>query len=76
MTQLLEQAIETLRNLPPAAQDGIARLLLELGTEDSRRFVPMSAEEEATFDELIAQAERGEFVPDEVAAAFWAKHGL
>jgi hypothetical protein len=76
MTRLLEQAIETVRKLPAEAQDEIARLVLQFTCEDGQLDVPMSAEEEASFDESLAQAERGEFVSDETARAFWAKLGL
>ena len=36
----------------------------------------MSVEDEASFDQSLAEAERGEFVSDETVRAFWAKHGL
>ncbi|ESQ75181.1 hypothetical protein ABAC402_10960 [Asticcacaulis sp. AC402] len=36
----------------------------------------MSAEEDASFDESLAQAERGDFASDEQVRAIWAKHGL
>jgi predicted transcriptional regulator len=36
----------------------------------------LSAEEEASFDESLFQAERGEFATDEQVRAIWAKHGL
>ena len=36
----------------------------------------LSAEEEASFDESLAQADRGEFATDEQVRAIWAKHGL
>jgi predicted transcriptional regulator len=34
----------------------------------------MNVEDETSFDESIAEAERGEFVSDETIQAFWAKH--
>jgi predicted transcriptional regulator len=34
----------------------------------------MSVEDEASFEESLAEAERGEFVSDEAIQAFWAKH--
>jgi hypothetical protein len=36
----------------------------------------MSAENEMSFEESLAEAERGEFVSDETIRAFWAKHDL
>jgi hypothetical protein len=76
MTRLLEQANETVHKLPAEAQDEIARLVLQFACEDGQPAIPMSAEEEASSDESLAQAERGEFVSDETVRAFWAKHGL
>ena len=75
MTKLLEQAVETVRTLPPETQDDLARVLLQLAGED-QPVVQLSAEEEASFDASLAQAERGEFATDEQVRAIWAKHGL
>jgi hypothetical protein len=36
----------------------------------------LSVEEAASFDESLAQADRGEFATDEQVRAIWAKHGL
>jgi hypothetical protein len=36
----------------------------------------LSVEEAASFDESLAQADRGEFATDEQVRALWAKHGL
>jgi predicted transcriptional regulator len=38
--------------------------------------IQLTAEEEASFDESFAQAERGEFATDEQIRAIWSKHGL
>jgi hypothetical protein len=76
MSQLFDRAIERLRNLSPEAQDEIARLLLQLTTEGEAPAIPMTDEEEASFDESFAQAERGEFASEEQVRAVWAKHGL
>ncbi|MGB5084988.1 MAG: hypothetical protein WBO09_10370 [Methylocystis silviterrae] len=60
MTKLLEQSFEAARNLPP-----------------NERPVPqLTAEEEASFDESLAQAERGEFTTDDQIRSIWAKQGL
>jgi predicted transcriptional regulator len=75
MTKLLEQAVETVRGLPPDVQDELARLLLQLAGED-QPVVQLSAAEEASFDKSLAQADRGEFATDEQVRAIWAKHGL
>ena len=75
MTKLLEQAVETVRGLPPEIQDELARMLLLLAGEDQPT-LQLSPEEEASFEESLAQAERGEFATDEQVRAIWAKHGL
>jgi len=75
MTKLLEQAVDTVRGLPPEMQDDLARLLLQLAGVD-QPVVQLSPEEDASFDESFAQGERGEFATDEQVRAIWAKHGL
>jgi hypothetical protein len=75
MTKLLERAVETVRGLPPEMQDELARMLLQLAGED-QPVLQLSAEEAASLDESLAQADRGEFASDEQVRAIWAKHGL
>jgi hypothetical protein len=75
MTKLLEQAIETVRGLPPEIQDDFARILLQLAGED-QPVLQLSTEEEASFNESLAQADRGEFATDDQVRAIWAKHDL
>lgn len=74
MTQLLDKAIEIARALPERAQDEIARLILA-AAQDGDPAIALSPEEEATFDESIAQEERGEFVAAAEVRDFWAKLG-
>ena len=50
-------------------------MLLQLAGEDQPVF-QLSAEEESSFDESLAQADRGEFATDEQVRAIWAKHNL
>jgi hypothetical protein len=76
MTKLFERAVETVRALPPETQDALARLVLQLAREDDLPPIAMSVEEETSFEESIAEAERGEFVSDQAIQAFWEKHGL
>jgi hypothetical protein len=76
MTKLFEQAVETVRSLPPETQDALARIVLQLAQENDLPPIAMSAGDEASFDQSLAEAERGEFVSDETVRAFWAKHGL
>ena len=75
MTKLLEQAVETVRGLPPEVQDDLARILLQLAGED-QPVVQLSAAEEPSFEESLAQADRDEFATDEQVRAIWAKHNL
>lgn len=37
---------------------------------------PLAAEEEASFERSLAEAERSEFATDDQIRAIWAKHGL
>ncbi|MGP9813843.1 hypothetical protein ACTZWT_20225 [Rhodopseudomonas sp. NSM] len=75
MTRLLDQAIESVRELSADRQDELARLLLQfVGVEQPT--LDLTPEEAASFDESLAQAEHGEFASDELVRAIWAKHGL
>ncbi len=76
MTQLFERAVETVRSLPPETQDALARIVLQLARDNDLPPIAMNVEDEKSFDESIAEAERGEFVSDETIQAFWAKHDL
>jgi hypothetical protein len=75
MTKLLEQAVETVRGLPPEVQDDLARILLQLAGKD-QPVVQLSAADEASLSESLAQADRGEFATDEQVRAIWAKYDL
>ena|ERR1700677_2055846 len=48
---------------------------LQLAGED-QPMIQLTVEEEASFEESLEQAERGEFATDEQVRAIWAKHGL
>jgi len=75
MTKLLEHAVEVVRVLPSETQDALARMLLQLAGDDLS-LVELTAEEDASFAESLAQADRGAFATDEEIRAVWAKHGL
>jgi ethanolamine utilization protein EutP (predicted NTPase) len=75
MTKLFEQAVETVRDLASEIQDDLARILLQLAGKDQPVF-QLSAEDESSFDESLAQADRGEFATEEQVRAIWAKHNL
>jgi hypothetical protein len=76
MRKLFERAVEAVRGLPPETQDALARLVLQLAEENDLPPIAMSCDEEASFVESMAEAERGEFVSDEAIQTFWTKHGL
>jgi hypothetical protein len=76
MTKLFERAVETVRGLPPETQDALARLVLQLAQGNDLPPIAMSDDDEASFAESMAEAERGEFVSDQTIQAFWARHGL
>jgi hypothetical protein len=75
MIKLLERAVDVARGLSSEAQDEHARVLLELVGED-QPVVELTPEEEASFDESLARADRREFAADEEVRAVWAKYGL
>jgi hypothetical protein len=75
MTELLERAVETARGLSPAAQDEIARLVLQLAADEEPPVV-LTDDERAAIGRSKAAAARGEFATDEQVRAIWAKHGL
>jgi len=75
MTKLLDQAIAKARELPDEEQDSLALVLLSM-TEMDASALPLDAATEAAIREGLAQAERGEFVADEVVAEANKRHGL
>jgi hypothetical protein len=75
MTNLLDKAIEAVRELSADDQDEIARAMLALAGHDSGSISLTSEEREAIACSKEA-AGRGEFASDEDMRAVWAKHGL
>jgi predicted transcriptional regulator len=74
MTELLTQAFDTVRTLPPATQDRIARVIFCLAENDEAVY-PLTAEEQAAIESSRAAAARGEFATDEQISAIWKKYG-
>jgi hypothetical protein len=66
MTKLLEEVIAKVRALPEEDQDALATLLLAVTNADAS----------AVRREGLAQADRGEFGPDEVVAEADKRHGI
>jgi predicted transcriptional regulator len=75
MTKLLEEIIAKVRALPEEDQDALAALLLAVTQADASA-VPLDEATRAAIREGLAQAERGEFVPDEVVAEADKRHGI
>jgi hypothetical protein len=76
MTKLLDKALEAVRELPPDAQDDIARIVLQLAGSDAAATVPLTSEERAAIAASKSAAARGEFATDEQVRSVWAKRGL
>jgi hypothetical protein len=69
MTDLLEKAVEAVRQLAPEAQDEIARAMLKLAEDEEAE--PIDPEDRPAVLEALAYADRREFASDaEVEAAF------
>ena len=75
MTKLLDQAIAKVRTLPDDEQDALALAMLSM-TDSDASAVPLDEETRAAIREGLAQAERGEFVPDEIVAESNKRHGI
>ncbi len=75
MTKLLEQAITTVRDLPEEDQEAIAAVMLSMTGVDAP-VVRLDQETRAAIREGVAQARRGEFVPDDVVAESDKRHGV
>ena len=75
MSKLLKQAIAKVEKLPEEDQDALAALLLSVTNEDGS-LVPLDEKTLTAIREGLAQAERGEFVPDDVVAQSDKRHGI
>ena len=75
MTALLDRAIAAARQLPPEAQDEIARELLLFAGEEVGP-VPLSPEERAAVATGRAAAARGEFASEAEVRDLLARHGV
>jgi predicted transcriptional regulator len=67
MTKLLERAMEKVREVPAKDQDALASALLSIAGEETA-VVRLDNETRAAIEEGLVQAERGEFVPEEVSS--------
>lgn len=74
-TKLLEKAIDKVRELPEDEQEAVAAVMLQMAGGDPP-LVQLDGDTRAAVREGMAQAERGEFVPDEVVAEANKRRGL
>jgi hypothetical protein len=72
---LLAELVELSSKILPRSP-GKAYLSAMTKLFENQPVLQLSAEEAASFDESLAQADRGEFATDEQVRAIWAKHGL
>ena len=70
MTKLLDQAIKKVRELPEAAQDEFAEILLVLAAR-AKEPIPLADDVRSAIREGRAQSRRGEFASDEEIAAIF-----
>ena len=75
MTKLLERAFQKVRELPDQDQDALAKALLSMTGEDTA-LVHLDDDTRAAVEEGLAEAERGEFVSDEVVAEADKRRGI
>jgi predicted transcriptional regulator len=75
MTKLLDQAIAKVRSLPDEEQDALALAMLSM-TDSDAAAIPLDEQTRSAIREGLAQAERGEFVPDEIVAESNKRHGI
>jgi hypothetical protein len=75
MTKLLEQAIAKVRELPEDEQDALAEIILSMAEADASG-VRLDPQTEAGVRDGLAQAERGEFVSDDIVAESNKRHGI
>ena len=74
-TKLLEKAIVTVRELPEEEQEAVAAVMLKMAGVEAP-VVRLDDETRAAIREGLGQAERGDFVSDEVVAESNKRHGL
>ena len=73
MIQLLEEAVQKVRSLPPEMQEQAARMLLAYAG-DEEPVLMLTPEEEADLLEAQAEMRRGEFATAAEVEAVFAKY--
>jgi hypothetical protein len=72
----VRELLDRVLTWPPERQEELARIALAFEAEFDHDMYDLSDEEWADLQEGIAQADRREFVPDEVVAEANKRHGL
>ncbi len=75
MTKLFDQAVDTVRALPPDAQDELALLLLQLAGQEQPA-IALTADETASFGDSLDQASGGVRASDEQVRAVWSGRAI
>jgi predicted transcriptional regulator len=75
MTEMLEEAIARVRELPEADQDEAAAMLLSVASRNAED-VKIDNATRAAIREGREQARAGKFVSDKDMAAFFRRHGV
>lgn len=73
MNKTAEKILDRIADWPEEAQEELVQAIVDI---EARHFgiYRLSDDERAAVREGLAQAERGEFVPDDVIAAYFSKH--
>ena len=75
MNKVVETLLERVADWPEEAQAELVKSIVDIETKHFGVY-KLSPEEREVIHQAQAQAERGEFVPDEVVAAFFKRVGL
>jgi predicted transcriptional regulator len=75
MTQLLEEAVAKVRELPEEDQDALAIALLAMAGTGAI-VPPLDEEARSAIREGLEQARQGRLVPEDEIEALWRRHGL
>jgi hypothetical protein len=76
MTKILDQAIAKARALSDQDQDALGVVMLSLAEDWPNGLDDLDEETRAAIREGLAQAGRGEFVPEQDIEALWKRYGL
>ena len=76
MTKLLDDALKVASRLPPAEQDEIARIIMQLAGEDLKTPIALSQAERNAIARSRDAASHGDFATEEEVRAVWTRHGL